>query len=530
MTVIAQNKKTGRYFVCCKGSPERIYELLADDEKQKAQRSVDSLAEKGLRVLLFVGYDLDDDEDEDNGESWERLEKKLSLYRNDNDPISVRNALEIKDGDRWKMIGCTGTEDKLLDHLPRTIRKIQEAAIKTIVCTGDIKLTALNIGINANILPPSNVFDISAIEEEEIELQLKATVSCDVEKGAIIVKDTLNKILSQQDLKKLFSNVSDQCKGVVVYRADPTTKAKLTLFLKSTGLVTCCVGDGANDIFMLEEADVGLGIKSGENRHAAEASDIAINNVNSIPTLILHYGAKNWIRNVLLTHLIISMKIMIISSLWLYDSFSGFNGRSLFTGDMLLAFNMFYGWGVLAFGMLHQKTSNQQDCDDPKSFKARSNSHSMSLTVSSLWWFTGFLESALNLIFSSVIVYTFGFLNTEISFLGNQVSSYQFFVFVSTMIWLNIKISLEESLSSFHSGSTLELVNGYKINSSVIIHVVVFLTVAVFCWGTLLRKFSSLPSNFFLALILEIIIMISIYVLVIQKYIKLKTSGNSKRT
>ena len=44
-----------------------------------------------------------------------------------------------------------------------------------------------------------------------------------------------------------------------------------------TGKVIACVGDGGNDVAMIQEADVGLGIVGKEGKQASLASDFSIN-------------------------------------------------------------------------------------------------------------------------------------------------------------------------------------------------------------------------------------------------------------
>jgi soluble P-type ATPase len=62
-----------------------------------------------------------------------------------------------------------------------------------------------------------------------------------------------------------------------------TRTIAIVAFLKSHRIFLCCVGDGANDIDMIKVANVGVGIRAGENQHAASSSDVAIDNVTGMP-------------------------------------------------------------------------------------------------------------------------------------------------------------------------------------------------------------------------------------------------------
>lgn len=97
---------------------------------------------------------------------------------------------------------------------------------------------------------------------------------------------------------------------------------------------------------MIKQAHVGVGIKDGENSHAAGSSDLAIRRVGELPKLIFYHGKQNWERNTRMTHLITSMKMTVVLCLLFYDVIvNRFTARSLFSGPMLLAYNFFLRMG-----------------------------------------------------------------------------------------------------------------------------------------------------------------------------------------
>ena len=66
---------------------------------------------------------------------------------------------------------------------------------------------------------------------------------------------------------------------------------------KYTGLIIACVGDGGNDVPMIMEADVGLGIVGKEGKQASLAADFSINQFNHIKTLLLWHGRLSYKRS-----------------------------------------------------------------------------------------------------------------------------------------------------------------------------------------------------------------------------------------
>lgn len=51
--------------------------------------------------------------------------------------------------------------------------------------------------------------------------------------------------------------VSLRCAAVICCRVSPLQKAQVTALVKSKGDVTLAIGDGANDVGMIQKADIG---------------------------------------------------------------------------------------------------------------------------------------------------------------------------------------------------------------------------------------------------------------------------------
>lgn len=60
-----------------------------------------------------------------------------------------------------------------------------------------------------------------------------------------------------QSYEEEFVEVLCRCAGVVVARCSPTQKARVAQLLRARGRVVAAVGDGGNDVAMIQEADIG---------------------------------------------------------------------------------------------------------------------------------------------------------------------------------------------------------------------------------------------------------------------------------
>jgi len=74
-------------------------------------------------------------------------------------------------------------------------------------------------------------------------------------------------------------------------------KAKVVnLVKKGLKVMTLAIGDGANDVSMIQEANVGIGISGEEGRQAVMASDYAIAQFKYLGKLLLVHGRWSYLR------------------------------------------------------------------------------------------------------------------------------------------------------------------------------------------------------------------------------------------
>ena len=88
---------------------------------------------------------------------------------------------------------------------------------------------------------------------------------------------TLALLIEDQELQDLFFHIAIRSKSVVCCRMSPKQKADLVNIFKSRGpWITLAIGDGANDVSMIMEAHIGVGIKGKEGTQAVRSADFAI--------------------------------------------------------------------------------------------------------------------------------------------------------------------------------------------------------------------------------------------------------------
>jgi phospholipid-translocating ATPase len=91
--------------------------------------------------------------------------------------------------------------------------------------------------------------------------------------------------------EKEFIQIAMNLPAVIACRCSPTQKAEIAKLIKHiSGKRVCCIGDGGNDVSMIQIADVGVGIVGKEGKQASLAADFSITQFSHLTKLLgKHY-------------------------------------------------------------------------------------------------------------------------------------------------------------------------------------------------------------------------------------------------
>ena len=186
---------------------------------------------------------------------------------------------------------------------------MKDTGIKVWVLTGDKVETAINIGVSAGLLDAS--MEQYVIEENggpelsqklnKIKQQIKKTGKS--KKQAIIIAGhSLVTIDAEKYIRNLFLEASDKVDVVLACRVSPKQKADIVDMIKQRfpSKITLSIGDGANDVSMIMQAHVGIGILGKEGQQAARSADFAIGEFKFLKPLLFVHGREAYRRNSLL--------------------------------------------------------------------------------------------------------------------------------------------------------------------------------------------------------------------------------------
>lgn len=156
-----------------------------------------------------------------------------------------------------------------------------------------------------------------------------------------------------------FSELLTRAKSIIFCRSSPKEKAVIVRFVKRVlGLIVLAIGDGGNDVGMIEEANIGVGIMGKEGNSAAVVSDFSIGQFQFLDRLVLHHGRWFYWR---LSYFFVffGLKNMAISvGIFLYLCDCAFSGTLVFTELFYMLYNCFIGISIMVNSALLDQDIN----------------------------------------------------------------------------------------------------------------------------------------------------------------------------
>ena len=332
---------SNRYIVYTKGADSMIESLLSGEER--ASKLLDStsgflkqFATSGLRTLMIAYKEIS----EDTYNKWN--DKYVKTKTNANHTEEEINKLYDELENNFKLIGSTAIEDELQDNVDEIINCMMQTGMKVWMLTGDKLDTAKNIAYSCKLFQKDmNIIEVKENSTiEELKKDMIAITKSDIfdneniNVGLLVASGELEKIFSDNFLISLFFEICVSCLTVVCSRVSPKQKGQLVNLIKKTDkAITLAVGDGANDVGMINEANVGVGIQGKEGTQAARASDYAIKEFSHLKKLLFFHGREsyrknswvilyNFYKNILfVTPMIWNGFITLFSGLTIYDPF-----------------------------------------------------------------------------------------------------------------------------------------------------------------------------------------------------------------
>ncbi|KAM6221794.1 phospholipid-transporting ATPase IF [Rhynchocyon petersi] len=442
MGVIVQ-APSGEKILFAKGAESSILPRCIGGEIEKTRIHVDEFALKGLRTLCVAYRQFTPKE-------YEVIDRRLfeartALQQREEKLAEVFQFIE-KD---LILLGATAVEDRLQDKVRETIEALRMAGIKVWVLTGDKHETAVSVSLSCghfhrtmNILELTNQKSDSQCAEQLRQLARRITEDHVIQHGLVVDGTSLS--LALREHEKLFMEVCRNCSAVLCCRMAPLQKAKVIRLIKISPEkpITLAVGDGANDVSMIQEAHVGIGIMGKEGRQAARNSDYAIARFKFLSKLLFVHGHFYYIRIATLVQYFFYKNVCFITPQFLYQFYCLFSQQTLYDSVYLTLYNIcFTSLPILIYSLLEQHIDPHILQSKPTLYRDISKNCHLSIKTFLYWTLLGF---------SHAFIFFYGsyfLLGKDISLLGNgqMFGNWTFgtLVFTVMVITVNVKMALE---------------------------------------------------------------------------------------
>ncbi|KAF9014178.1 phospholipid-translocating ATPase [Cyathus striatus] len=372
-----------RLFLLTKGADNVIFERLKEGDdalKQETEHHLSQFANNGLRTLTLAYKVIS----EDQYVSWSGRYHEATVAMQDREERVESVSDEIEQ--ELRLLGATAIEDKLQDGVPETIADLKRAGIKIWVATGDKLETAIAIGRSTNLInQDSNIIIVRGRTHRPVQQQMLASIkqffpesdiaaertprqststradrsiplqrvdtgvssivgagNGDRPGGYVLVVDgfALLEAFADDDNKNILLRLAMLCEGVICCRVSPLQKALIVRLVKDgLGAMTLAIGDGANDVSMIQAADVGVGISGEEGLQAVNSSDYAIAQFRFLKKLILVHGHWSYARNGTMILNFFYKNIVPTGVLWWFQIYDAWSANYVFDYTYILFWN-----------------------------------------------------------------------------------------------------------------------------------------------------------------------------------------------
>ncbi|XP_011029051.1 PREDICTED: phospholipid-transporting ATPase 2 isoform X2 [Populus euphratica] len=345
MSVVVRDCQNGKILLLSKGADEAILPYASPGQQTRIfNEAVEQYSQLGLRTLCLAWRELKEDEYEE----WSYMFREASSTLVDRE-WRIAEVCQRLERD-LEVLGVTAIEDRLQDGVPETIYTLRKAGIHFWMLTGDKQNTAIQIALSCNFISPEPKGQLLLIDgktEEEVGRSLERVLltmrtTASEPKDVAFVVDGWALEIALKHYWKAFTELAILSRTAICCRVTPSQKAQLVQILKSCDYRTLAIGDGGNDVRMIQQADIGVGISGREGLQAARAADYSIGRFRFLKRLILVHGRYSYNRTAFLSQYSFYKSLLICFIQIFFSFISGVSGTSLFNSVSLMAYNVFY--------------------------------------------------------------------------------------------------------------------------------------------------------------------------------------------
>uniref|UniRef100_A0A8C4Y2P8 Phospholipid-transporting ATPase n=1 Tax=Gopherus evgoodei TaxID=1825980 RepID=A0A8C4Y2P8_9SAUR len=347
MGIIVRDESTGEITFYMKGADVAMSTIVQYNDW--LEEECGNMAREGLRTLVVAKKSLTEEQHQDFENRYNQA--KLSIHDRALKVAAVVESLERE----MELLCLTGVEDQLQADVRPTLEMLRNAGIKIWMLTGDKLETATCIAKSSHLV--SRTQDIH------------------------IFRPVCLKYYEHE-----FVELACQCPAVVCCRCSPTQKAHIVKLLQHhTGKRTCAIGDGGNDVSMIQAADCGIGIEGKEGKQASLAADFSITQFKHIGRLLMVHGRNSYKRSAALGQFVMHRGLIISTMQAVFSSVFYFASIPLYQGFLMVGYATIYTMFPVFSLVLDQDVKPEMALLYPELYKDLTKGRSLSFKTFLIW-------------------------------------------------------------------------------------------------------------------------------------------------
>ena len=300
-----------------------------------------NMAREGLRTLVVGRKKLS----AQNYLDFSIRYKQASMSLQNRDASMAR---VIKDSleHNLELLGVTGVEDKLQKDVKSSLELLRNAGIKIWMLTGDKVETARCVAISAKLVSRTQyihtITQLSSASAPTAASDALSFLRSKPDSTALLIDgDSISHFLTYH--RHDFVSVAVLLPAVIACRCSPTQKADIAnLIRRFTKKRVLCIGDGGNDVSMIQAADVGVGIVGKEGRQASLAADFSITTFHHLTKLLVWHGRNSYKRSAKLAQFVIHRGLIISVCQTFYSIATQLQPHALYRDWLLVGYATVY--------------------------------------------------------------------------------------------------------------------------------------------------------------------------------------------
>ncbi|BFF93790.1 probable phospholipid-transporting ATPase IIB [Drosophila madeirensis] len=377
MGIIVRESKSGQITFYLKGADVVMSSIVQYNDWLSEESG--NMAREGLRTLVVAKKVLTEEQYSDFEMRYNAA--RLSITDRVAKVAAVTESLERE----LELLCLTGVEDRLQENVRPTLELLRNAGVRVWMLTGDKLETACCIAKSSQLIGRNQGLHVLRSVKTRTDAHQELNSFRRKQGHALVIEGESLEVCLQY-YRPEFLELATASPAVVCCRCSPTQKAQVVaLIQKHTGKRTCAVGDGGNDVSMIQQADAGVGIEGREGRQASLAGDFSIPQFSHIAKLLLIHGRRSYKRSAALSQFVIHRGLIITTLQAVFSAVFYLSSVALYQGFLMVGYSTLYTMFPVFSLVLDQDITSETAVTYPELYKDLSKGRSLSYKTFFIW-------------------------------------------------------------------------------------------------------------------------------------------------